>query len=139
MSFANNSTPQLWQTFMPRRKEVKSINPDFFSLEVFDDTSFFTQFDPTKEFEKWALVEVENFDHVPPGMDTLKISGLHAVFIFKGSKKEAEGAYRYIYSDWLPRSGYQLDHRPHFAVMGEKYKNDSPDSEEELWVPIKST
>jgi hypothetical protein len=32
----------------------------------------------------------------------------------------------------------KLNKRPHFAKMGEKYKNEDPDSEEELWIPIKS-
>ena len=57
MSFANSSTPHLWQTFIPRRNEVKSITTDLFSLEVFDNTSFFQNFDPKKEFEKWAAVD----------------------------------------------------------------------------------
>jgi AraC family transcriptional regulator len=30
-----------------------------------------------------------------------------------------------------------LDQRPHVEVMGEKYKNNDPDSEEEIWIPIK--
>ena len=32
---------------------------------------------------------------------------------------------------------YTLDDRPHFEILGEKYKNQDPDSEEELWIPIK--
>ena len=36
-----------------------------------------------------------------------------------------------------PKSKYELDKRPHFALMGEEYKNEDPDSEEELWFPIK--
>jgi AraC family transcriptional regulator len=34
-------------------------------------------------------------------------------------------------------SAYDLDNRPHFEILGEKYKNESPDSEEELWIPVK--
>jgi len=43
----------------------------------------------------------------------------------------------YIMSQWLPNSKYILDHRPHFELLGAKYKNNSPDSEEEVWIPIK--
>jgi AraC family transcriptional regulator len=50
---------------------------------------------------------------------------------------EAPAFYQYIFNSWLPGSGYRLDNRPHFAVMGEKYKNDDPNSEEELCVPVK--
>jgi AraC family transcriptional regulator len=30
-----------------------------------------------------------------------------------------------------------MDGRPYFALMGEKYKGEQPDSEEEFWVPVK--
>jgi AraC family transcriptional regulator len=30
-----------------------------------------------------------------------------------------------------------LDNRPHFEILGEKYKQGSPDSEEEIWIPVK--
>jgi AraC family transcriptional regulator len=42
-----------------------------------------------------------------------------------------------FFSTWLPDSEYRLDVRPHFEVLGEKYKNDDPESEEEIWIPIK--
>jgi AraC family transcriptional regulator len=29
-----------------------------------------------------------------------------------------------------------LDDRPHFEVLGEKYKNNDPTSEKEIWIPI---
>ena len=40
-------------------------------------------------------------------------------------------------TEWLPNSGYEIDNRPHFQVMGETYKNGSPDSEEDFYVPLK--
>ncbi|MFM9945765.1 MAG: GyrI-like domain-containing protein, partial [Bacteroidia bacterium] len=42
-----------------------------------------------------------------------------------------------IYGTWIPNSEYNLDNRPHFEILGEKYKNNHPDSEEEIWIPIK--
>jgi AraC family transcriptional regulator len=35
----------------------------------------------------------------------------------------------------LPGSEYFLDNRPHFEVLGDKYKNNDPTSEEEIWKP----
>ena len=61
--------------------------------------------------------------------------GLYAVFQHKGM--DAGATYQYIMNQWLPHSGYAIDHRPHFQVMGAKYKNGSPDSEEDFYVPIK--
>ena len=138
MSFTNIKTQELWQRFMPRRNEITNkIGTDLYSLEVFN-ASFFDAFDPNTEFEKWATVEVTDFDHVPDAMETLTVpSGLYAVFLHKGLVSEAPKTYDYIFRTWLPGSNFQVDNRPHFAVMGEKYKRDSPDSEEEIWIPVK--
>ncbi len=139
MSFANNKTVELWRSFMPERKKISNaINADLFSVEVYEDISFFNGFHPDKLFEKWAAVEVVDFSDIPAGMDTLLLpAGLYAVFTYKGASGNAPAFYRYIFNDWLPASAYMLDNRPHFAVMGEKYKNDDPASEEEIWIPVK--
>jgi AraC family transcriptional regulator len=45
--------------------------------------------------------------------------------------------FTYIFTRWLPASGYQLDNRPHFEILGDKYKNNDPESEEEIWIPVR--
>jgi predicted transcriptional regulator YdeE/ubiquinone/menaquinone biosynthesis C-methylase UbiE len=139
MSFAKNTTPLLWQTFMPRRAEIANrVGTNFYSLEVYNDPAFFNAFDPNKPFEKWAGVAVKDFDALPFGMEALLIpAGLYAIFTYHGRPAEAANFYREIYSEWLPSSGYFLDPRPHFAVMGDTYKQDSPDSEEEIFIPVR--
>lgn len=139
MSFADNKTRELWQSFMPRRKEITNIvNNDLYSIEVYFPL-FFTDFNPQAEFEKWAAVAVNDFNNVPNDFDTLTIpEGQYAVFIHKGPASEGQKTYGYILQEWLPKSEYILDERPHFALMGEKYKNDDPNSEEEIWIPIRA-
>ena len=138
MSFSHNRTFELWRSFMPRRKEIRnSTGPELLSVEVYDE-EYFNRYDPGKEFDKWAAVEVTDFHFVPPGMERMLVpSGLYAVFTHRGPASEGLQTYRYIFETWLPASGYLLDHRPHFAVMGEKYKREDPDSEEEIFVPVK--
>jgi AraC family transcriptional regulator len=63
--------------------------------------------------------------------------GLYAVFLYKGVSAAAAEAFQYILGNWLPNSEYTLDIRPHFEILGEKYKNNDPDSEEEIWIPVK--
>ncbi len=140
MSFANNQTALLWQTLMPRRREItKAINANLYSVELYNDPHFFRNFDPTREFEKWAAVPVSDFNAVPDGMHTLTIpAGEYAVFLYRGMPSEAKDTYQYIYGGWIPGSPYELDDRPHFALMGEKYKGEDPESEEEIWIPIAS-
>lgn len=140
MSFAQDRTFELWQNFMPRRNEIgNAINPkEFISMRVYDPTYDFKKFNPSAEFDKWAGILVSDFDSIPEGMQTLAIpEGLYAVFSYKGSPKKAAIPFGYIFGNWLPDSEYELDTRPHFEILGEKYKNDSEDSEEEIWVPIK--
>jgi AraC family transcriptional regulator len=138
MSFIKNSTAELWKGFMPRKNEIKKrIGNEFFSLEIFPE-KFFDKFDPSAEFEKWAAVEVEDHYFVPDNMKSLVIpEGDYAVFVHKGPYTEAEKTYSYIFKEWLPASKYTVDNRPHFALMGDKYNKDSPDSEEEVWIPIR--
>jgi AraC family transcriptional regulator len=38
---------------------------------------------------------------------------------------------------WLPSSDYVLDNRPHFEILGEKYKINDPESEEKIWIPVR--
>jgi len=64
-------------------------------------------------------------------------SGLYAVFDYKGSSA-ASDIFQYIYASWIPNSRYQIARRPHFEVLGEKYRNNDPNSEEEIWIPIES-
>ena len=138
MSFTNNKTGLLWQRFMPLRKEItNSLNNYLYSIEIYP-LLYFDKFDPSKEFEKWAAIEVASFEFVHSGMEALTIQeGLYAVFVHRGPASEGPKTYHYIFETWVPNSEYKLDNRPHFALMGEKYKNEDPDSEEEIWIPVK--
>jgi AraC family transcriptional regulator len=64
-------------------------------------------------------------------------AGKYAVFNYKGLASHAAPFFNYIFTEWIPNSIYELDNRPHFEILGEKYSNSSPDSEEEVWIPIK--
>ena len=136
MSLSNNKTGELWLSFMPRRREIQnSLTSELFSMQVYNrplDLGNMNQ-----EFEKWAAVEVADFDAIPDGMETFVLtSGLYAVFHYKGSSTDTE-IFRYIFGTWLPGSNYVLDNRPHFEILGDKYKNADPNSEEDIWIPIK--
>jgi len=138
MSFSNNKTGELWRSFMPKRREIGNpIGTELYSIEVYGN-HFFSNFNLETEFEKWAAVEVTDFETVPEEMETITLPcGLYAVFLHKGAASEGPETYQYIFETWLPESDFILDYRPHFAVMGEKYKNEDPDSEEEIWIPIR--
>lgn len=138
MSLLNNKTAELWHSFMPLRKNVSNpVSSDLISLQIYNDT-YFQQFNPNNEFEKWALVEVIDNSIIPEGFEKFDLeAGLYAVFHHKGSSTD-NSIFEYIFTKWLPQSAYELDNRPHFELLGANYKNGSPDSEEEIWIPVKA-
>ncbi|MGI4875163.1 MAG: GyrI-like domain-containing protein [Janthinobacterium lividum] len=137
MSLAANRTQELWRSFMARRAEIANcVGTARYSLQVYAP-GYFTHFDPQAEFEKWALVEVADFEAVPAGMAAFQlVGGLYAVFAYRGSAQAAAPVFQYIFGTWLPGSGYVLADRPHFEVLGENYRPNHPDSEEEIWIPV---
>lgn len=139
MSLSENRTMELWKSFMARRREIQHIKgADLYSLQVYPP-SYFAHFDPATPFEKWALAEVSSTVDIPADMETFHLpAGLYAVFHHKGAAETATRTFGYIFHSWLPSSPYELDQRPHFEILGEKYRNGDPNSEEEIWIPIRS-
>ena len=118
MSLVDNKTFEVWKNFRQHSKKVPNkLSQDFISLQDYPE-DYFETFSPAKNFVKWACVEVDSFKEIP--------SGLGSLFLEGGLGK------------WIPNSNYILDHRPHFEVLGAKYKNNDSTSEEEIWIPIKT-
>ena len=68
MNLVQNKTGQLWSLFGPRIQDIKHrVSTDKISLQVYPP-HYYEAFSPTTEFEKWALVEVTDFDDVPKGL-----------------------------------------------------------------------
>ena len=138
MSLDDNQTFKLWKAFMPGRNEINNkLTNELFSMQVYPHSFDFSFADLKAEFEKWAAVEVANFENVPNKMEAFILAGgLYAVFDYKGLNSDT-GIFKYIFGTWLENSKYLLDDRPHFEILGDKYKNDDPGSEEEIWIPIR--
>ena len=136
MSLANNKTFELWSSFMPDRMKIPNlVSNELISMRVYKEPLIVE--DANQEFEKWAAVEVFNFDEVPASMECFTLNpGSYAVFDYKGLNTDTQ-IFIYIFKEWLPNSDYELDERPHFEILGNKYKNGNPESEEEIWIPIK--
>jgi AraC family transcriptional regulator len=139
MSLAGDRTRELWQSFMPDRHKIKgTVSTNLFSMQIYDESFNFEVFDFEAQFDKMAATEVTDFAAIPAGMEAFTLDeGLYAVFIHKGAGTEGARTFRYIFGTWLPGSDYIIDNRPHFEILGPKYTNDDPNSEEEIWIPIK--
>jgi AraC family transcriptional regulator len=128
----------LWREFMLRRQEIKNVlSNELYSVADYP-RGYFQKFDPNKKFTKWAAVEVPDFINVPTGMKTLIIeAGLYAVFVYKGHSND-NTIFQKIFNEWLPSSAYILDERLHFEILGDKYRNNDPDSSEDIYIPIRN-
>ncbi|MBT8231573.1 MAG: GyrI-like domain-containing protein [Saprospiraceae bacterium] len=137
MSIVNNQTFKLFKTFMPRKKEIMNIVDDnVYDLRIYP-ANYYEVFDPQAQFIKWAAAEVSDNNDIPTDMETFHLQGgQYAVFHYKGLNSDPS-IFQYIFTEWLPQSGYTLDYRPHFEIMGPKTKLNDSNSEEEIWIPIK--
>ncbi|GAB3636372.1 hypothetical protein GCM10027422_19620 [Hymenobacter arcticus] len=138
MSLLANTTAALWRGFGQWQwAQPFTGSPERYSVQVYGP-DYFHPFRPEATFEKWAAVEMTQPAAMPPDLETLTLpSGLYAVFMYQGPASAGDTIFRYILQEWLPGSAYVLDDRPHFEVLGEKYSNEDPASEEEIWIPIK--
>ena len=136
MSLVENKTPALWRSFLPHRKEIEnSVSNYMISMSTYSEPVMLG--DLNQKFDKWAAVEVSDFWAVPDEMETFIVKGgLYAVFHYQGLSTDNR-IFIYIYGTWLPNSNYDLDHRPIFEILGDQYKNGDPNSEEDIYIPIR--
>lgn len=140
MSLAHDATRELWQGSMPLLKSIQTerLDTNYISMQVYDTPLDLKTFNPEMTFTKWAGVSVKHLSTEIPGLSSYSIrGGLYAVFKHKGPASEFARSMQFIYSDWLPKSNYTLDHREHFELIPEGYGPDDPEAEEEIWIPIK--
>ncbi|MBD3892070.1 GyrI-like domain-containing protein [Olleya marilimosa] len=139
LSFTTNGqgTAKLAKQFMPNRNHiVNRVGSEKFSIQIYDQFDY-SKMSPNTLFEKWIGVEVSNAKALPSDMEVLTIpTGQYAVFNYKGKPDGFFKAWQYIHTTWLPKSGYNLDDRPHFEKLPEDYHPSNPEVEEEIWVPI---
>lgn len=138
MSLTEPKTHELWHKF---KKAISTFIPDesinYFSVDHYHSIDYFSNFSPATKFTKWAAIEEIDFHINSIELERTTIpAGKYAVFLYHGHPQKAYSFFQYIFSEWLPESEFVLDDRPHFAKMDNKYKNDSDDSKEEIWIPI---
>ena len=138
MSLRKNQTASLWRAFMGNRQKIQNgVGTLLYSIQIFEP-DYFVEINPDNEFVKWAALEVTDYNSTPEGFQTLTIpAGWYAVFAYHAKTAEASEFFRYIFQDWLLKSEYDLDTRPHFEILGDKYRRHHPNSEEEVWIPIR--
>ncbi len=139
VSMLNNTTPLLWKNLMPKRKDIENIvGSNLYSMQIYTSKLDLNIFTPQTVFQNWAMVEVSSFENSPNDIQTHTLTGgMYAVFDYRGTPANIEAFAKKVFGEIIPSSLYEVDEREHFQVLGERYKRDSEDSEEEFWIPIK--
>ncbi len=138
MSYLNNRTMELWQSFMPARKQIENrVDSSYYSMQIYPHLFNYTSINPAVNFIKWAAVEVFNDDCIPSQMERYTIEGgTYGVFTHVGPASNFEQSMKYIHEIWLPESGYVIDDREHFEKLEEGYNPLDENATEEIWIPI---
>lgn len=139
-SMVDNKTVELWKSFMPRKHEIVNVKNNWhYAIQQYDQVEKMKNFTGNTIFKTWAAVEVNSSELIPANMELLMIpSGLYAVFAHRGNAEMFAKSMGFIMNNWLPKSEYELDKRPHFQIMKENYLGENDiNSEEEIWIPIK--
>lgn len=139
ITMLTNTTALLWKNLMPRQKEIVNRGGShLYSMQIYTSKLDWNTFTPKTRFQNWATLEVSTFENLPADMKTHTLTGgMYAVFDYKGTPANIESFAKKVFGEIIPQSKYEVDEREHFQLLGEKYKRDSEDSEEEFWIPIK--
>ncbi|MFC4221625.1 GyrI-like domain-containing protein [Flagellimonas marina] len=137
-TLAKNETRALWGRFQKLLIALGiSREIEKYYIQIFGAATTISNMSPNTEFEKWAAVESKHLPEISKEMETITLSGKYAIFIHKGLPSDFPKTAAYIYREWLPNSGFTVDHRPHFEIMPPNYSPVDPNTEEEVLVPLK--
>lgn len=134
----DNVIPKMWEEFNKRYVEVKDvINSGCYGVADNMDSEI-------NNFDETVACEVSSFKEIPEGMITKIIpKQKYLVFTHKGilftetGESKLEKTYEYIYGKLLPTLEFEVDKEFNFELYDERYKGNSPESEFDIYVPIK--
>ena len=121
---------ELWGKFFARIGELQGV--------VTPDTAYgvMANFDEaTEEFDYIAAVEVASAEGLPAGFVATPIPASQWA-VFTSTIPEMGQIYPYIYSTWLPQSGYQHGPAPEFELYGPTFDPAKPESPVDIYIPV---
>lgn len=132
-----NKIPTLWQGFISRMKELDEIAVPECTLGIcLSDNDL--EYAEDTEFGYIAGRVVKNKNFIPEGMIYHELLEQEvAVFTHCGKLDNLSETYNYIYEQWLPESGYELDDGDEVEWYDSRFKYDSVDSQMDIHIPIR--
>ena len=120
--------PQLWDKFVPRIGEIQHSAEPGVSYGLMDN------FDQNiGELNYMAGIAVEKVVELPAGMTRWNVPA-DTYAVFEASLTTIGETFDYIYSTWLPTSGYQQVAGPYFERYGETFSPANPNLS--IYIPV---
>lgn len=141
MSYAADKTPQLFMSFMPLRNRIPHrANDLIYLVNIFPGELSQQNISFTTRFEKLGAVPVKQKDLLPDELTYYTLpGGTYAVFIHRGPASAFFDTFNFIFGKWIPESEWEYDTTRHrFERIPQGYRPDDPNSEEEIWIPVKA-
>jgi AraC family transcriptional regulator len=127
-----NEIPQLWEKFMPREGEIKQrANP--FGYGVMDNFD-----EKTGDFDYLAGIEVKDISDIPEGMESWQVPE-QTYAVFGCNLKNIKQAFKQIYHQWLPKSGYQRAQGPEFEFYDDSFKPIEGKLDLYIYIPVEES
>ena len=125
--------PALWGDLMKRSGEIKNKS------RVMESYGLMGMMDKEGNFEYIACLPVDKVAELPEGMVSRKIDDTkYLVFTHVGDAEKMKKTYDFVYNKYCPDCGKEVRYDTyHFELYDERFKNFAPDSEFDIYVPIK--
>ena len=132
----NNKFAQAWDRFFPFEDQIPSkVNHQvWYGVEIYGP-----EFHKDHQWMYFPSTEVSSLDEIPEALfGKILPSATYAVFTVKGGVPKIGETFMYAYDTWFPASEYEVAHPFDFEYYDERFKADDPDSELDIYIPIKA-
>jgi AraC family transcriptional regulator len=127
----NNEIPRLWEALNPRVCEIKGRVGENAAYGISANMD-----ENTGAFDYIAGFEVSSSEGIPKGMIRFEVPG-GKYAVFRTTLPRLGETFMYAYRTWAPQSSYQLAGSPDFEVYDEAFDPRDPNSEFDVYIPIK--
>ena len=131
----NNTLPKLWESFNNICSLRSFPSGSVYGISFYSDKEVF---DESTIFQYMAGIELPDDFISKDGLDTRIIKhGSYAIFTHKGPVSEFVNTMHYILGDWIVRSSFEPDTRDIIELYTKRFQHEHPDSEIDVWFPVK--
>jgi len=127
----NNEIPRMWEALGPRVGEIRNRVDDDVAYGIsanMDET--------TGAFDYIAGFAVSSGEEIPEGMVRFDVPG-GKYAVFRTTLPRLGETFTHAYRTWVPQSDYELAGTPDFEEYGEAFDPNNPESEFDVYVPIR--